>query len=130
LPSGTVDGMTIRNDDGLNDRVVDRSDTISLEGSGETKRVAASKEAGRAASNKTLTMTLVAEVAPPVVRKDTLPASIVALKGGFAYVSYNVQGEAYRGGVDVIQVKNGNKAELRSQVLFDDAAVHALHYDG
>lgn len=129
LPGGTLDGMTIRNDEGLNDRVVDRSDTISLEETGEAKRVAASRMAG-AASNKTLTMTLVAEIAPPVVGRDTLQASSVALKGGFAYVSYNFQGEIYRGGVDVIQIKNGNKAEIRSQVLFDDADVHALHYDG
>ncbi len=122
LPGGTLDGMTIVNDENsLKDRVTDRNDTIAVDSSG-----AAAK---RAASGKALTMTLVAEIDPPVLKGDTLQATSVALHGGFAYVSYNYQGEAYRGGVDVIQIKNAAKAELRSQVLFDDADVHALHYD-
>lgn len=133
LPSGTIDGMTIQNDEStLNDRVTDRNDTLKVDR--DTVLEAgdppwfASPKAG--APNKTLTMTLVAEIAPPVVDGDTLQASSVNLKGGFAYVSYNFQGEKYRGGVDVIQVKNESKAEIRSQVLFNDADVHALHYDG
>jgi len=133
LPSGTRDGMTIQNDEStLNDRVTDRNDTLGLDtlspSPSPTDSIAVSGKV--AASGKTLTMTLVAEIAPPVVNGDTLQATSVNLKGGFAYVSYNYQGEAYRGGVDVIQIKNESKAEIRSQVLFSDADVHALHYDG
>lgn len=128
LPSGTLDGMTINNEEaGLNERVTDRSDTIQVDtvpGSPGAKRAATG------ASGKTLTLTLVAEISPPVVDGKTLQASSVSLKGGFAYVSYNYQGEEYLGGVDVIQIKNESKAEIRSQVLFNDADVHALYYDG
>jgi hypothetical protein len=125
LPGGTLDGMTIVNDENsMKDRVNDRNDTIRVDSSGFPVG------SRRAASGKTLTMTLVAEIDPPVLKGDTLQATSVALHGGFAYVSYNYQGEVYRGGVDVIQIKNGGKAELRSQVWFDDADVHALHYEG
>jgi hypothetical protein len=130
LPSGTLDGMTIQNDEqDLSVRVQDRSDTITLDTVAGTGGIEIPLPK-TAASNKNLTMTLVAEIAPPVVGGDTLQASSVNLKGGFAYVSYNFQGEPYRGGVDIIQIKNEGKAELRSQVLFNDADVHALHFDG
>ena len=127
LPGGTLDGMTITNDEaGLNGRVTDRNDTIQV----DTDSASIVGGGKRAASGKTLTLTLVAEIAPPVVNGDTLQASSVVLKAVFAYVSYNFQGEAYRGGVDVVHIKNGGKAEIRSAVTFDDADVHALNFDG
>jgi hypothetical protein len=131
LPGGTRDGMTIVNDEStLNDRVIDRNDTLTLDMVTAPRPDTVTVAGKAAASSKTLTMTLVAEIAPPVVDGDTLQASSVNLKGGYAYVSYNFQGDRYRGGVDVIQIKNESKAEIRSQVLFNDADVHALHYDG
>jgi len=119
----TVDGMTVTNDSSdLSNRVTQKNDTIQL----DTVNIGAS--AKRAASAKTLTMTLTAEIASPVIDGDTLQATSVYLFGGFAYVSYNMQGEKYRGGVDVVQIKSGSNAELRSQVLFDSTDVHALTY--
>jgi hypothetical protein len=123
--SGTVDGMTIQNDEsGLNERVTDRDDTIRVDS------VPASSGAKRAASSKTLTLTLIAEIAPPVVDGKTLQASSVVLKADFAYVSYNYQGLDYLGGVDVVHIKSGKNAEIRSAVTFNNADVHALYYDG
>jgi hypothetical protein len=122
LPSGTVDGMTVNNDEGaLADRVTGKNDTIPLDSAFASPK--------RAASNKTLTLTLTAEIAPPVVGGDTLQASSIVLKADFAYVSYNVRGNTAKGGVDIIHVKSGARPELRSQVVFDDADVHALYYD-
>lgn len=121
LKSGTVDGMTIDNSPS-GDRVTPKGDTIRLDS------VAGSPK--RAASSKTLTLTLVAEIAPPSIGGKTLQASSVVLKADFAYVSYNYRGDTALGGVDVIQIKSGKNAELRSQVLFDDADVSSLYYDG
>lgn len=124
LPSGTIDGMTIQNDESqLDDRVTDKNDTISLDSVSGTPK--------RGAANKTLTLTLTAEIAPPVVDGKTLQASSVVIKGDFAYVSYNYQGEQYLGGVDVVQIKSTTKgAEIRSSVTFNDADVHAVYSDG
>ncbi|MCD6023977.1 MAG: hypothetical protein K0Q91_893 [Fibrobacteria bacterium] len=120
LPSGTIDGMTIDNDP-AGERVTAKNDTIRLDTvPGAPKR----------AATKTLTLTLVAEISPPVIGGKTLQASSVALEADFAYVSYNYRGDTALGGVDVIQIKSGKNATLRSQVLFDDADVSSLHYDG
>jgi hypothetical protein len=125
LPSGTLDGMTVQNDEAaLDARVTDRSDTIAVD------TISGVPLPKRSASSKTLTLTLIAEIAPPIVNGDTLQASSAALKGGYAYVSYNYRGEPYRGGVDIVQIKNESKAEITSQLLFNDADVHALHFDG
>jgi hypothetical protein len=121
LPSGTIDGMTIDNDPS-GGRITAKNDTIRLDSvPGAPKR---------SASAKTLTLTLVAEIAPPTVNGKTLQASSVVLKADFAYVSYNYRGDTALGGVDVIQLKAGKNAELRSQVLFNDADVSSLYYDG
>lgn len=124
LPSGSVDGMTVQNDEsGLKDRVTNRNDTIQLDSvsSGTPKR---------AASAKTLVLTLIAEIAPPVIDGKTLQASSVVLKADYAYVSYNYQGEQYLGGVDIVQIKSGKDAEIRSSVTFNDADVHSVYFDG
>lgn len=121
LPGGTIDGMTIDNDP-AGERVTAKNDTIRLD------TVAGAPKRG--ASSKTLTLTLVAEISPPVVDGKTLQASSVVLAADFAYVSYNYRGDTALGGVDVIQIKSGKNAQLRSQVLFDDADVSSLYYDG
>jgi hypothetical protein len=125
LPSGTLDGMTVQNDETtLNDRVTDKNDTVDVDS------ITGMSLPKRSASSKTLTLTLIAEIAPPIVNGDTLQASSASLKGGYAYVSYNFQGDPYRGGVDIIQIKDESKAQITSQLLFNDADVHALYYDG
>lgn len=122
-PSGRRDGMTVNNDaEDLSGRVDAKNEPIELD------TTVVGPAAKRAASGKTLTLTLKAEIAAPVIKGDTLQATSVHLHGGFAYVSYNYQGARYAGGVDVIQIKNESNAELRSQVLFDSNDVHALVY--
>jgi hypothetical protein len=125
LPSGTVDGMTVNNEEAeLENRMTDKNDTILLDS------VAFPVTSKRGASAKTLVLTLIAEIAPPVVDGKTLQASSVVLKADYAYVSYNYQGEPYLGGVDVVQIKSGKNAEIRSGVTFNDADVHSVYFDG
>jgi hypothetical protein len=124
-PGGTVDGMTINNDEAeLSDRVTDKNEPVELDTTGT------GQPAGKRAATKTLTMTLIAQIASPVVGGDTLQASSVHLSGNYAYVSYNLRGEKYRGGVDIIHMKTGSNAVLNSQVLFDSTDVHALYFSG
>jgi hypothetical protein len=72
-----------------------------------------------------------AEVDPPDLGGTTIQATHIALHGGFAYVSYNVQGPVYRGGVDVFDVRNVRQPTLISQALLEDTDVSALdQFDG
>src|SRR5215217_2076058 len=121
--NGTLEGMTVINEGtDLNVRIEHKNEPVELDSSDALRK--------RSASAKTLNLTLTAEISSPVVNGDTLQATSVHLAGGFAYVSYNLQGERYRGGVDIIQIRSGSNAELRSQVLFDSTDVHSLYYDG
>jgi len=74
-------------------------------------------------------MTLVAEIAPPVVNGQTLMATAVSLDGQYAYVSYNLRGETYGGGVDIVQLKGTQNATIRSEALFNDTKVSSAFFD-
>jgi outer membrane protein assembly factor BamB len=73
-------------------------------------------------------LTLEAEIQPPTVNGTKLQATSVALDGNFAYVTYAVAGSAALGGVDIIQVKGGKNASIRSSVTFTDTDVNAVSY--
>jgi len=75
-----------------------------------------------------VTLKLRAEVSPPVSGGTTLQATHVALDGNYAYVSYNVQGNTYLGGVDVFDISNKKKPKLISQAIFQTTDVSALYY--
>lgn len=78
-----------------------------------------------------IVLILRAEVDPPDLGGTTIQATHIALNRGFAYVSYNVQGPVYRGGVDVFDVVNVRQPTLISQALFEDTDVSALdQFDG
>lgn len=67
-----------------------------------------------------------AEVDPPDLGGMTIQATHIALDAGVAYVSYNVQGPVYRGGVDAFDVRDVSQPTLISQALFDDTDISAL----
>jgi len=72
---------------------------------------------------------LVAEIAPPTVAGQQMQATCVSLNANFAYVSYNMRGSTYLGGVDVVQVKGASNATLRSSATFTDTDVSAAYYN-
>jgi hypothetical protein len=76
--------------------------------------------------NDEVVLTLRAEVDPPDLGGMTIQATHIALQGGLAFVSYNVQGPVYRGGVDVFDVHKASQPTLISQALFDETDVSAL----
>lgn len=69
-----------------------------------------------------------AQVTPPVSGGTTLQATHVVLDGNYAFVSYNVQGNTYLGGVDVFDISDKRRPRLRSQAIFQTTDVSALYY--
>ncbi|MBF8247992.1 MAG: hypothetical protein HW374_792, partial [Bacteroidetes bacterium] len=69
-----------------------------------------------------------AQVSPPSSGGTTLQATHVALDGNYAYVSYNVQGNTYLGGVDVFDISDKRRPRLISQAIFRTTDVSALYY--
>ncbi|MDP1677322.1 MAG: hypothetical protein Q8L88_10705 [Bacteroidota bacterium] len=119
-PDQTDGRITIVNDeDKLNDRVTIFSDTIQVKDSTLAKRT----------SPNAVKLVLEAEIAPPSINGQKLQATSVSLDGDFAYISYNIQGNTYAGAIDIVQVKGGKKATIRSQALFNDTKVSAVYYD-
>jgi hypothetical protein len=118
--SGTIDGMTVNNNESsLSSRLSSRDQEVAVQG-------AAAKAA---APEKTLTLTLVAEIAPPVVDGVALEATSVVMKANFAFVSYASPGDDRFGAIESIHLKAGKNAVLRSQVLFDDADISGIFHD-
>lgn len=74
-------------------------------------------------------LALVAEVNPPVYNGLTLKATHVNVNGNYAYVSYNTQGEAYAGAVDVIDISNPNTPQIVMQAIFPNTDVSSVNYN-
>lgn len=71
----------------------------------------------------------VAEVAAPVFNGHELSATHVDIIDDKAYVSYNVQGDVYAGGIEVIDLENPAYPSLISQLLFDGNDANAVVAD-
>jgi len=76
------------------------------------------------------TLKLKAEVAPPSIGGQVLQATSVSIVGNLAVVSYNMVGNPYLGGVDVIDISNQNHPILVSQALFQNTDVSAVSVSG
>ena len=75
-------------------------------------------------------LTLVAEVAPPVVGGQTLQATSVSIVGQRAVVSYNMRGNPYLGAIDVFDLSNNNVPTLTSRATFQNTDVSAVFASG
>jgi hypothetical protein len=78
----------------------------------------------------TITLTLVAEVTPPDHNGQVLQATDVVIKGQNAYVSYNMRGEPFLGGVDVFDIADITAPQLISSAVFVDTDVSGLAEQG
>lgn len=72
---------------------------------------------------------LLAEVHPPEIDGQVLQATGVVIRGQYAFVSYNVQGEVQRGAVQVIHFLD-DTPELIAEALFPGHDVNALDVCG
>ncbi|HXM37598.1 MAG TPA: hypothetical protein VN908_02940 [Gemmatimonadales bacterium] len=83
-----------------------------------------------AASPAAFTLTLVAEVAPPIVGGQTLQATSVSIVGQQAVVSYNMRGNLYIGAIDVFDLSNNNVPTLRSRATFQNTDISSVSVSG
>ncbi|HET8713134.1 MAG TPA: hypothetical protein VFM23_05565 [Gemmatimonadales bacterium] len=129
------DRISITNNAGaLAARVTYFDDSIPLDSLGvgypSAPRPAAGAYRSPAASHAAFNLNLKAQVAPPVIGGQTLQATSVSIVGNLAVVSYNMVGNPYLGGVDVIDISNKNQPVLRSQALFQNTDVSAVTTSG
>tara|TARA_B100001079_G_scaffold271741_1_gene291115 strand:+ start:8718 stop:10382 length:1665 start_codon:yes stop_codon:yes gene_type:complete len=61
----------------------------------------------------------IATVDPPIVDGTTLRASHVKIDGNYAYVTYMMEGEAYLGGLDIINIEDKTNPFVTSRVTSD-----------
>lgn len=104
---------------------------INLNGSGVLDLVTSSSITGKTAETEagTFPMSLLAEVNPPVYGGKTLMATHVDVKDNYVYVSYNTQGEAYLGGIDVIDISSPNNPKLVVQAILPNVDISTVLYD-
>ena len=77
-----------------------------------------------------VSLTLVAKVTPPTAAGQMLQATSVAIKGDFAYVSYNMRGQTFLGAVDVLDIQEPDDPKLISEAIFLDSDTHSLTFQG
>lgn len=78
----------------------------------------------------TLTLTLVASVEPPVVGGAEVQANSVIIDGDFAFIGYNLAGEAYAGAIDVVDISVPDTPRLVSALLRPHADIHGVEVEG
>src|SRR5207249_8467887 len=66
----------------------------------------------------------------PTVSGQVLQATSVSIVGNLALVSYNMVGNPYLGGIDVIDITNKNHPVLTSEALFQNSDVSAVTTSG
>lgn len=82
----------------------------------------------RAPKKRDFTLSLLAEVLPPIVGGRTLQATSVMIRGNRAIVGYGMAGPDYLGGVDVFNLTNGTRPRLESQATFNDSDVFDVSF--
>src|SRR6266550_5051153 len=117
-------------------RVTYMNDSIPVDSAGvgypsaPVPYASASISRSSAASQGAFNLHLKAEVAPPSIGGQILQATSVSIVGNLAVVSYNMVGNPYLGGVDVIDISNQNHPVLVSQALFQNTDVSAVTTSG
>lgn len=124
-PSGEDEKVILNtNSESLNGR-------IDFTGSGVLDLVTSSSISGKVAETEagTFPMSLLAEVKPPTYDGKTLMATHVDVKDNYVYVSYNTQGDAYLGGIDIIDISSPNNPKLVVQAILPNVDISTVLFD-
>jgi len=108
------------------------SNRMDYSGSGVINLVTGSNASGRSSQDAnagTFPLSLLAEVNPPSYNGHTLKATHVDVHDKYVYVSYNTQGDAYLGGIDVIDISNPNNPQLVVQAILPNTDISTVVYD-
>ncbi len=124
------DRIGITNDEAaLASRVTYHDDDITITGSGVGYPLSSASGpvmSIQAVNTSSLKLKLKAEVSPPTIDGKLLQATSVSIVGDRAVVSYNMRGEEYLGAIDVFDISNKNKPELKSEALFQNADINSV----
>lgn len=114
----------------LNERVAYTEETVDIEGGSGTPPALLLPSAAKF-SNTAISLTLVAEILPPIVDGQVVQATSVTLRNNAeGLVSYNMQGAPRLGAVDFIKRFNSNSPSLTSSITFNDSDVNSVASDG
>lgn len=75
------------------------------------------------------TLELISEISPPSIDGQLLQATAVAFQGELAFVSYGAGGSRHLGAIDVIEIRSGAGAVVRSSARFHDTEINAISVD-
>jgi hypothetical protein len=114
-----------------NAKVVGKKDVPAMPDGFYDDAVSAKSATVKAASTESdvasdIVLSLVGEVEPPVVDGVQVQATHVVVNGNYAYVSYNVRGEAYKGAVDLIDVSDPTLPQVAMEVTFPSMEISSL----
>lgn len=108
-------------------RLVATDNDVPVDGSG-VGYASAMGGTARPSAAPAISLRLTAEVLPPSIGGNVLQATSIAMDGNGAFVSYNMRGAEYLGGIDVFQISNEKNVKLKSEALFSDADVHSVTF--
>lgn len=119
-PTGDDGRVTINSDgDDLADNVEAKDEPVDVQPAGMRNAVVY-------VPDPVYSLTLVAEVAPPVVDGELLQATSVSFDGERAAVSYNTAGDTHAGAVDIFQFDKDGHPNLVSRATFEGTDVNAV----
>lgn len=81
-------------------------------------------------TTSSVSLTLLADLSPPVVGGQILVATSLTVTSSYALVSYARLGPAYGGAVDVVDLSDPSAPVLASQVVFPNADINAAFISG
>lgn len=127
VPSSEGGRITINNDENsLKSKLQRKKEAVKIVSKDKNGDFTTKQFTG---SNGNLNLTLVANIAPPVISGTTVQATNVVVKDDLAYVSYNTAGDVYRGAVHIIDVSDPYNTVLKSEVFLSDTDVNTLTVD-
>ena len=98
----------------------------------ENPEITAKRKAmtGKSAPEGDYPLTLVAQIAPPSFSGgENLTATHVVIDGDYGFVSYNTAGDAYVGGIDVVNISDPNTPFVTSRLYYSNADLNAIAYE-
>lgn len=87
------------------------------------------RQENQVTNHSTYELLLRAEVAPPEINGQKLRASHVFIEGELAFVSYNTEGPAYRGGIEVFNISNIKAPSLIYQMVVEGTDYSSIYYE-
>ncbi|PKL76714.1 MAG: hypothetical protein CVV27_08865 [Candidatus Melainabacteria bacterium HGW-Melainabacteria-1] len=112
------------NSQSLESRMVRKSQTVRIKPDGFTAQHEGPHSGG---TGEPISLTLVAEVLPPTVDGKTIQATNVYIKDSTtAYVSYDVAGDEYAGGVYIIDVSDPHHPVLKAEMTLDGTDFYSV----